>query len=66
MGFQVAAAGANAKVPPAVPACSPAKPASGGSMPTRIQPFYTGLLARDCGAKTAMAMEGEAVVVTAQ
>ena len=32
----------------------------------RIQPFYAGLLAQACGVKAAMAMEGEAVVVSAQ
>ena len=31
-----------------------------------IQPFYTGLLAKNCGLAVAMAAEGEAVVVTAR
>jgi len=65
MGFKVSAAGANAKVPPAV-ASLLAGEAGEGLDAHRIQPFYAGLLARDCGAKTAMAMEGEAVVITAQ
>ena len=30
-----------------------------------VQPYYTRLLAQSCGLKVAMAMEGEAVVVTA-
>jgi histidine phosphotransferase ChpT len=31
-----------------------------------IQPFYTGLLAKNCGLSVAMAAEGEAVVITAK
>jgi histidine phosphotransferase ChpT len=66
MGFKVSAAGVNAKVPPAVAALL-AGDAGGTALDAhRIQPFYAGLLAKDCGAKTAMVMEGEAVVITAQ
>ena len=65
MGFKVSAAGANAKVPPAV-ASLLAGEVGEGIDAHRIQPFYAGLLAKDCGAKTAMVMEGEAVVITAQ
>ena len=32
----------------------------------RIQPFYAGLLARACGVKAAIAMDGEKVVISAQ
>jgi histidine phosphotransferase ChpT len=32
----------------------------------RIQPFYAGLLARACGVKAAVAMDGDTVVITAQ
>ena len=40
-------------------------PAARRSTPMRIQPFYTGLLAKDCGAhRRAWRCEGEAVVVT--
>jgi histidine phosphotransferase ChpT len=66
MGFKVSAAGANAKVPPAVP---PLLTGEGGIEALdahRIQPFYAGLLAKSCGVKVAMVMDGEAVVVTAQ
>jgi histidine phosphotransferase ChpT len=66
MGFKVSAAGANAKVPPAVAALL-AGDAGGTALDAhRIQPFYASLLAQSCGVKAAMAMEGEAVVVTAQ
>jgi histidine phosphotransferase ChpT len=65
MGIKVTAAGTNAKVPPAV-ASLLAGEIGEGIDAHRIQPFYAGLLAKDCGAKTAMVMEGEAVVITAQ
>ena len=66
MGFKVSAAGVNAKVPPAVAALL-AGDAGGTALDAhRIQPFYASLLAQACGVKAAMAMEGEAVVVTAQ
>jgi histidine phosphotransferase ChpT len=66
MGFRIAAAGINAKVLPAVPLLLAG---DNGGEPVdahRIQPFYAGLLARDCGLSAAVAMEGDAVVVTAQ
>jgi histidine phosphotransferase ChpT len=66
MGFKVSATGANAKVPPAVAALL-AGDAGGNALDAhRIQPFYASLLAQACGVNAAMAMEGEAVVVTAQ
>jgi histidine phosphotransferase ChpT len=65
MGIKVTAAGTNAKLPPAV-ASLLAGEIGEGIDAHRIQPFYAGLLAKDCGAKTAMVMEGEAVVITAQ
>jgi len=66
MGFKVSAAGANAKVPPAVAALLSGET---GDMPLdahRIQPFYASLLAQAAGVKVAMVMEGEAVAVSAQ
>jgi histidine phosphotransferase ChpT len=65
MGFRVSAAGANAKVPPAVPSLLTAE-GSEGLDAHRIQPFYAGLLAKACGVKAAVTMDGETVVVTAQ
>jgi histidine phosphotransferase ChpT len=66
MGFKVSASGANAKFSPAV-----ASLLTGDAEPEtldahRIQPFYAGLLARACGVTPAIAMDGDAVVVTAQ
>jgi histidine phosphotransferase ChpT len=65
-GFRVAAAGTNAKVPPAAPALLAGD--FGGETPDahRIQPVYTGLLAKACGLAPAVTLEGEVVVVTAK
>ena len=63
MGFKVTAA--NAKVPPAVSSLLGGETAEGLDA-HRIQPFYAGLLARACGVKAAIAMDGEKVVITAQ
>lgn len=66
MGFKVTAAGTNAKVPPAVPALLTGEGGGEGLDAHRIQPFYAGLLARASGVKATIAMDGEAVVLTAQ
>jgi len=66
MGFNVTAAGANAKVPPHVPSLLTGEGSGEGLDAHRIQPFYAGLLARACGIKASMVMEGEAVVVSAK
>jgi histidine phosphotransferase ChpT len=65
LGFKVRAAGANAKFSPAV-----ASLLTGDGEPEpldahRVQPFYGGLLAKACGVTPAIAMDGDAVVVTA-
>jgi histidine phosphotransferase ChpT len=65
LGFKVSAAGANAKFSPAV-----ASLLTGDVEPEpldahRVQPFYGGLLAKACGVTPAIAMDGDAVVVTA-
>jgi len=66
MGFKVSAAGVNAKVPPNVPALLAAETAPEGLDAHRIQPFYAGLLAKNCGVKASMTMDGETVVIAAQ
>ena len=66
IGFRVAAAGTNAKIPPAVP---PLLAGDNGGEPIdahRIQPFYAGLLAKECALTPAIAMEGDVVVVSAR
>jgi len=66
MGFKVSAAGTNAKVPQAVPPLLAGETGPEALDAHRIQPFYAGLLARSCGVKVTMVMEGDAVVVAAQ
>jgi histidine phosphotransferase ChpT len=66
MGFKVSAAGTNAKVPPAVAALLTGQTGGEAVDAHRIQPFYAGLLAQSCGLTPAMAMDGDAVAVTAQ
>ena len=66
VGFKVTAAGANAKIPPAVPPLLAGEIGGESIDAHRIQPFYTGLLAKACGVKAAVAMQSETVVVTAQ
>ena len=66
MGFKISAAGGNAKVTPAVAALLAGEVGDTALDAHRIQPFYASLLAQACGINAAMAMEGEAVVVTAQ
>jgi histidine phosphotransferase ChpT len=66
LGFKIGAAGTNAKIPAAIP---PLLTGEGGLETLdahKIQPFYAGLLAKACGLKAAMTMDGETVVVSAQ
>jgi len=65
MGFTIRVAGLNARVPQAIPPLLTAEVESGGVDAHRIQPFYAGLLARDCGLTLTMAVEGEDVLVSA-
>src|SRR5262245_8042732 len=65
-GFKITATGTNAKIPPAVPALLAGEIAGEDIDAHRIQPFYTGLLARACGVQAAVAMQDESVVVTAR
>lgn len=66
MGFKVTAAGVNAKVQPGVPPLLAGEVSGEGIDAHRIQPFYAGLLAKACGVKAALTMDGETVVITAQ
>lgn len=66
MGFKVTASGANAKIPAAVPGLLAGETHDGSVDAHAVQPYYTGLLARNCGLTLACAPEGEAVVVAAR
>lgn len=65
MGFRVSSTGLNARVPAVQDLLN------GGSEghtvdAHAIQPYYTGLLARECGVAVTVAQEGDAIVFTAQ
>ena len=67
MGFKVTASGLNARVPQAMPGLLTGEPANGHAVDAHaIQPFYAGMLARNCGLNVAFASEGDAIVLTAQ
>jgi len=66
MSFRVKASGTNAKLPQAVPALLKGEAGDHAVDAHAIQPFYTGLLARNCGLTAGIAAEGEAIVVSAQ
>ncbi len=64
-GFRIAAAGLNARVTPVTTELLAGT--SGQTVDAHgIQPFYTGILARDCGLTVTAAAEGETVVVAAR
>jgi len=65
MGFQITAAGLNARIPQAVPALLATESAAQVDAHA-IQPFFTGMLARSCGLTVTLAPDGEAILVTAQ
>jgi histidine phosphotransferase ChpT len=64
-GFRITATGLNARLTPATVDLLVGSPANTVDAHA-IQPFYTGILARDCGFAITGAAEGETVVVTAQ
>ncbi len=66
MGFRVIASGLNARVPQAMPGLLTGEPDGHAVDAHAIQPFYAGMLARNCGLAVALAIEGDAVVITAQ
>jgi histidine phosphotransferase ChpT len=66
MGFKVSASGMNARVPQAMPNLLSGQTANGPVDAHAIQPFYAGMLARNCGLDIAFASEGETVVITAK
>jgi len=64
MGFRITATGLNARLPQNI--ADLLSPSHGASVDAHaVQPYYTRLLAQACGLKVTLALEGEAVVVTA-
>jgi histidine phosphotransferase ChpT len=67
MGFRVGASGPNARLPQAAAGLLAGTPAEGHTVDAHaIQPFYTGLLARNCGLTASIASEADAIVVAAR
>ncbi len=67
IGFKVSATGQNPRLPQAAVGLLGGTPAEGHTVDAHaVQPYYTGMLARDCGLTATVAAEGEAVVVTAK
>ena len=66
IGFKVSATGVNAKIPPAVPSLLTGEWSGANLDAHRIQPFYAGLLAKECSVKATVTAEGETVVIAAQ
>jgi len=66
IGFRVVATGTNAKIPQAIPRLLSGAPGDHAVDAHAIQPFYTGLLARNCGLSATMTTDGDAVVVMAR
>jgi histidine phosphotransferase ChpT len=64
-GFRITAAGLNARVTPITAELLVGSPSQTVDAHA-IQPFYTGILARDCGLSVTATMEGETVVVAAR
>lgn len=64
-GFRVTASGLNARIPQALPSLIGGDAAPEGIDAHAIQPFYTGLLARNCGLTVAIGSEDGKVVVSA-
>jgi histidine phosphotransferase ChpT len=66
MSFRIAATGGYAKVPQAVPDLL-AGGSHGGTIDAHaVQPYYTSLLAKDCGLTVTAASENEAIVIAAR
>jgi histidine phosphotransferase ChpT len=65
LGFRLSATGLNARVPPTAVELLGGGEAGRTIDAHAVQPFYTGLLARDCGMAVTIAPEGEAIVIFA-
>jgi len=63
-GYRVTATGSNARLAPATTALLAGSPAQTVDAHA-IQPFYTGILARDCGLALSATLDGEVVAIVA-
>ncbi len=64
--FRITSRGLNGRIPQGVQDLLSGAKAAEPIDAHKIQPFYTGLLARACGLTVAMALEGDAVIVSAE
>ena len=64
--FTVSARGANARLANSVPGALQGNPESGAVDAHAIQPFYTGLVARNCGLSLTLDLEADCVKVAAR
>jgi histidine phosphotransferase ChpT len=65
-GFRIVASGLGARIPAGVPDLIAGRSESGAVDAHAIQPFYAGLLARDCGLTVSLQADGDSVVVAAR
>jgi histidine phosphotransferase ChpT len=65
LSFRVIATGLNARIPQAVPGLLAGGQNGQAIDAHAIQPYYAGLLAKDCGLRATIAMDGDAIIVTA-
>jgi histidine phosphotransferase ChpT len=65
-GFRIVASGLGARIPAGVPDLIGGQSESGAVDAHAIQPFYAGLLARDCGLTVSLQVDGDSVVVAAR
>jgi histidine phosphotransferase ChpT len=63
VGFKITATGLNARIPQAVPGLLEGQSETGVVDAHAIQPFYTGMLARDCGLTVGLIADGDTVTV---
>jgi histidine phosphotransferase ChpT len=63
MGFRLSTSGLNARIPQTVPALLEGSSETGSVDAHAIQPFYTGLLARACGVKVELTVDGDGVII---
>jgi histidine phosphotransferase ChpT len=66
MGFRVAAAGLNARVPAAAPGLVAGAISNGSVDAQAIQPFYAGMLARASGLSISIEPEADKIVIAAR
>lgn len=66
LGFRISATGGYAKVPAAVPELLTGSSHNGSVDAHAVQPYYTGLLAKECGMTVTAAHEDQVIVIAAQ